>query len=292
MNKLLTIFTPTYNRKEKLKYLYDSLCRQTNKNFKWLVIDDGSTDETKDLIKSFITEKKIEIQYYFQENSGKMKSHNKAVEMCTTELFLCVDSDDYLVDNAVEIILNIMDKPRMTNEKIIGLLAYRNNKVSFIENDKDRFKKLRLLNLQQLYDNNYSGETTLVFKTKIIRKYPFIIYENERFIQEKTVYNILDQLGKYIFFPENITIMEYQPDGISNNVKKILINNPKGSFYYYNQNMKYEKRKLKNLRNAANAISYGLLSNYNIKYIMKEYKYMKILASPIGIYLYIKRKNQ
>ena len=96
MNKLkrLTIFTPTYNRDQLLPKLYASLCQQTNKNFVWSIVDDGSTDGTKSLIREYINENKIDIVYFYQKNSGKYVAHNTGVLRCTTELILCVDSDD------------------------------------------------------------------------------------------------------------------------------------------------------------------------------------------------------
>ncbi len=292
MSVLLTIFTPTYNRKDKLTRLYNSLCNQINKEFKWLIIDDGSTDGTKKLIDSFIEKGNILIEYHFQKNSGKMKAHNKGVEICGTPLFLCVDSDDYLVENSVEIILKVMSKKRVDDKKIIGILAYKStNKKRLMEEENIQFENLNQLTLQELYKNNYSGETTLVFKTEIIKNYPFIIYEGEKFIQEKTVYDLLDKIGKYIFFPENITIFEYQRDGYTNNIRKIMANNPKGAFHYYTELIKGEEKILSNLKNAANAVSYGFLAKYKYKLIFQEFKSFKIITIPIALYLYLKRKK-
>ena len=91
--KRLTIFTPTYNRAYILPKLYDSLCEQTCQDFDWLIVDDGSTDHTKELVGDWIKEKKISIRYVCQENGGKMRAYNKAVSLTETELFVCIDSD-------------------------------------------------------------------------------------------------------------------------------------------------------------------------------------------------------
>lgn len=292
MDKLLTIFTPTYNRKDKLIRLYNSLCNQTNKGFKWLIIDDGSTDETKELIDLFIEESNILIEYYFQNNSGKMKAHNKAVKICDTPLFLCVDSDDYLIKNAVDIILKVMSKKRMDDKKIIGMLAYKTSEREMLVEDKNiGVETLNQVTLQELYKNKYSGETTLVFKTEVIKKYPFVIYEGEKFIQEKTVYDLLDKVGKYIFLPENLTIFEYQKDGYTNNIRNIMVNNPKGAFHYFNEAIKSEKSKLRNFKNIVNAVAYGFLANYKWKAIFKEYRLYKAILAPIAFYIYLKKKK-
>ena len=105
--KTLTIFTPTYNRADILNKAYKSLKRQTNKDFIWLVVDDGSIDNTEDVVKGWIDENIIEIKYIKKENGGKHTAYNVAVENTSTELIMiALDSDDYLSDDAVEIILD------------------------------------------------------------------------------------------------------------------------------------------------------------------------------------------
>ena len=105
LNPTITIFTPTYNRAYTLDKLYQSLVAQTSKDFCWLVVDDGSTDNTEQLIASYIDEGLLDIRYIKQENGGKQRAWNTAVANCTTELFYCLDSDDYFVPDAVESLL-------------------------------------------------------------------------------------------------------------------------------------------------------------------------------------------
>jgi glycosyltransferase involved in cell wall biosynthesis len=102
----ITVFTPTYNRAYILDRVYKSLINQTNKSFVWLIVDDGSTDNTESLVKKWIKEDKIEIKYYKQKNGGKQRAHNKAVKLTDTDLFICLDSDDYFTKDAIEILLN------------------------------------------------------------------------------------------------------------------------------------------------------------------------------------------
>lgn len=101
----LTVFTPTYNRAYIIKNVYDSLVLQTEKNFEWLVIDDGSSDNTEELIKSLIEEKKIHIRYEKKENGGQHTALNRAIEEARGKMLMIVDSDDYLKPNAVERVL-------------------------------------------------------------------------------------------------------------------------------------------------------------------------------------------
>lgn len=99
---MITVFTPTYNRGYIIKQLYDSLILQSYKDFEWLVIDDGSTDDTEELFKSFIAEQKLNIHYLKIENGGKHRAINKGVILAQGKYFFIVDSDDYLHNNALE----------------------------------------------------------------------------------------------------------------------------------------------------------------------------------------------
>ena len=102
---MITIFTPVYNRKDTLLRLYESLKRQTVKEFQWIVVDDGSTDGTKELMADFTREEAVDIIYEYQENSGKMRAVNRGVQLAQGEYFFIVDSDDYITDNSIELIM-------------------------------------------------------------------------------------------------------------------------------------------------------------------------------------------
>ena len=124
--KEITIFTPTYNRANLLTRLYQSLKMQTCREFQWLIVDDGSTDDTKNIVEKFIQEDKIVIKYYYQKNSGKHVAHNLGVKMCNTELFCCVDSDDYLTNDAVQTVLECWGKIAIDKKPLLsGIVAYR-----------------------------------------------------------------------------------------------------------------------------------------------------------------------
>ena len=122
LNKI-TIFTPTYNRAHTLKRLYESIKVQKYPDFEWIIIDDGSSDGTNELVKSFIDENVIKIKYFFQENSGKHIAINKGIEEASGNLFFMVDSDDYITPDA----LNIIDKWEETidGEKYIGIAGLK-----------------------------------------------------------------------------------------------------------------------------------------------------------------------
>lgn len=220
----VTIFTPTYNRAKNLKKLYKSLIRQNNKNFKWIIVDDGSTDNTFEVVKNFKQEKLVEIIYYKQENLGKHIAHNKGVEMCDTELFFCVDSDDYLTENAIKVILDNIEE----NKESIGIVAlkgYSKNNVmgNFMP------KKIKSSTLSDLY-NIYGkkGETALIFKTRYLKENYFPRFNNEKFLSEEILYNKLDDIGYLSVVNEIIYIMEYLDDGMTKNYIKLWRNSPNG----------------------------------------------------------------
>ena len=127
----VTIFTPTYNRIKELINLYESLKEQTNVNFKWIVVDDGSTDGTKEIMLKLKEQSQFDITYYYQNNSGKHIAHNKAVELCDTQYFICVDSDDILEKNAVDIIYKSLYN---LNKSLIGIIFPRKNRDNVLDN--------------------------------------------------------------------------------------------------------------------------------------------------------------
>ena len=121
MDKTLTIFTPAYNRAYTLHKCYESLKRQTNKNFKWMIIDDGSTDNTVDLVAKWKEKSDFEIIYIYKQNGGMHTAHNTAYQNIDTELNVCIDSDDYLTDDAIDKILSFWEENK--DEKYGGIIA-------------------------------------------------------------------------------------------------------------------------------------------------------------------------
>lgn len=235
--KLLTIFTPTYNRGYTLGRLYVSLQRQINKAFRWLIIDDGSTDNTADLVNNWQREGIIDICYYYQENAGKSEAHNVGVKLTKTVLFACVDSDDYLTDDAVETIINVWRKK--TTSECIGILGYRrgrNEILTKFDNDCVEYDTLR-----GFYDKGMTGDTFLIYRTDIIKKYKFPQFKGEKFVPEAYLYDLLDSEGKLYILRKAVYVCEYLPDGYTRNMRRIIKKNPRGYMAYINQRIKLDK---------------------------------------------------
>lgn len=232
--KDITVFTPTYNRGKLLQRLYESLCKQTNQNFIWIIIDDGSTDETSEIVKKFILDEKINIEYLYQKNSGKHVAHNKAVKMAKTELFFCVDSDDYLTDKAIQLILEKWNSVEH-KDNIGGIVAYRGyDETSIIGNVFPNENGID--SLTNLHQNGKVGDTALIFRTDVLREYPFPCFENEKFLRESIAYDMIDKKYNLIILKKIIYIGEYLSNGLSKNATNYEMASPKGAaLYRYNE---------------------------------------------------------
>ena len=237
---MITIFTPTYNRAYSLSRLYNSLKKQTFQNFEWLIIDDGSTDNTKELVSDFIKENLISIRYFFQENGGKHRAINKAVTLAKGELFFIVDSDDWLPDNSLKIIENyyLQIKNSEFFAGVVGCKATEDLKISGTTFEGEvidgTFLERKKLNI--------NGEKAEVFKTDLLKKYPFPEFEGENFISEAIVWNKIAYDGyKVRFFNEIVYFFEYQLDGLSENLRNNYKNNPIGYLTYVAQELNFLK---------------------------------------------------
>lgn len=211
----LTIFTPTYNRKNELLNLFESLQRQSNLNFEWLIVDDGSTDNTATIVKQFEKKAKFNIKYTYQQNSGKYVAHNRATELCNTEYFICIDSDDILENNAIAIINEYISKIK---EELIGVVFPRKSihYMPEIWNKIDKF--IDIVDLKYIY--KIKDETSILIKTRYLKKEKFPIIEKEKFMSEEILYQKLAKYGKFEFVNKPISIYEYKEDGLTKNLYK------------------------------------------------------------------------
>ena len=190
MERLITIFTPTYNRAYTLPKLYESLKTQTNQNFDWVIVDDGSTDDTEVLIKSFIDEEIIKITYVRQKNQGKHIAINTGVALAKGDFFIVIDSDDYLLENCIETCYALIE--RVKEENIAGF--------TFIRFTEDiQYDTTKYNNKMWFYDEEgefhweHWGEMAFCYKTEIAQKYAFPQFEGEKFCPESLVHR---RIGK------------------------------------------------------------------------------------------------
>lgn len=252
--KLLTVFTPTYNRGYCLRNLYESLKRQTSNNFLWLVIDDGSVDNTKELCLEFQKENRVEIVYYYQQNGGKHVAHNNAVKICQTELFLCVDSDDILSDQAVETIENAYNA--IKTEHILGMYMRRvyKNGENVAKTYPDGVNRVGITDLYHSYD--FHGDTAIILKASLIKNCSFPVYPEERFVSEVVFYNQLNSIAPMVLFEDPIYICEYLEDGYTYNTERLMISNPYGSATANLSEAVYGKKLLYRVKNYAQYLAF------------------------------------
>ena len=225
---MITIFTPTFNRKNELVRLYHSLCNQSSKEFIWYVIDDGSSDGTDDYIKSIIENCPFEIIYNFQENSGKHVAINRALDNCKTDFMICVDSDDYLREDAVAVLNQYVGR-KDTNECLanVGPRFSENNGIS-----NWNCSMPNTVLFSDIYNKyKYHGETYMLWNLSFFTNIRFPVFCNERFVPESAIYDILDRNSTVYICNEKIYFSDYQNDGLTRNSKSSFVNNRRGYAY-------------------------------------------------------------
>lgn len=222
----ITILTPTYNRAAYLPRLYESLKAQTNRDFVWLVVDDGSEDDTEALIASY-GQQDVEICYVRQKNGGKHTALNRGIARIQSELTFIVDSDDYLPDNAVEIILAYHEKYRGTP----GLCGY-----SFLRCHGDGrvntayFPSDELIGsyAQVRINGGIGGDKAEVFYTDILKEYPFPVFPGETFMPEDAVWMRMSGPYQMVHINKNIYYCDYLEGGLTNTGRRMKVHSPRG----------------------------------------------------------------
>ncbi|MBD5282989.1 MAG: glycosyltransferase family 2 protein [Bacteroides sp.] len=228
---LVTIFTPTYNRAQTIIRTYNSLLEQSSKDFEWLIIDDGSTDNTSQLIEDLIKNADFPIRYILKKNGGKHTAHNEALKHAEGDLFFTVDSDDWLPQDAISNIKILNDKicndPKLSG--IIGLKQFSDGSIigsCFPET-------LSRKSFGELAEAGIRGEWSIVFKTDLIKRYPFPVIQNEKFMPEGILYEKIGKDEKFLVENTVFTTCEYQPDGLSSNPQTLMVKNPGAYFLYF-----------------------------------------------------------
>lgn len=209
---MITVFTPTYNRAYLLPRLYESLKSQTFKDFEWLLVDDGSTDGTQDLVDGWIKEQLINIRYYYQENGGKHRAINRGAPLAKGEWFFIVDSDDYLPDNSLEIANKWMNtvEDDYSIAGVCGLIEI-DGWIPDVHFDYLDISPLEIKHIIKV-------DKAEIFKTKILQNYPFPNFTGENFCAESLIVNRIGLSYNIRYFNEVIYKCKYLCDGLSNNV--------------------------------------------------------------------------
>jgi glycosyltransferase involved in cell wall biosynthesis len=289
--KSITVFTPTFNRAYLLPRLYKSLYEQSSKDFLWLIIDDGSTDETVMLVDEWILENKIQIQYVYKENGGMHTGHNLAYSLIKTELNICIDSDDFMPVNSIEKILNksqsIIGKKNLAG--IAGLDATSDGHIIGTKFPIDK----KVGDLYSLYQKNIiKGDKKIVLKTKIVNKYkPYPEYKSEKLVPLGILYLMIGLDYDFLFVNEVYCIVEYQNQGSSQTIVKQYFQSPRGFMFARKIRIQHSNSKKDIFKNLIHlGVCFFILLDF--KLVLKDNKYpvFTILLLPLAflLYLYLK----
>ena len=294
MEKLITILTATYNRAHLLHDLYHSLQKQTLQAFEWMIIDDGSTDRTKELIQGWLVDNNtFNIQYHYIINGGKNRAINYGVKHIITPYTLIIDSDDYLTEDAIEFLSNRLIGLEK-EENIAGIAGLRgideNNPLNQVDFPKDKYIICNNLDRKQYHLEKDSNE---VYRTSILLNHPFVVWENEKFSPEEIVWNQIALEGYSLHWYNKVTcIVRYQEGGLTKDSFNLIKKNPMGYAMMYKQRVALCATLKSKIYNASQMIAYAILGK-QIPYIFKGNNLLiTILAVPIGFLLSIRRKIQ
>lgn len=251
---LVTVFTPTYNRAKLLARLYESLCRQTCTDFEWLIVDDGSSDDTHCIVKGFMQDGNhpFSIRYIYKENGGKHTAINTGVKQAEGELLFIADSDDKLPDSAIETIKDVYSGIENDN----GFAGVCGLDMDFNGNVIGNGLYTKLIDASSLEIRNkfgVTGDMKEVFRTAVLKEFPFPEIQGERFCPEALVWNRIATKYKLRFFNKAIYSVEYQQGGLTSNIVQIRMKSPVASMMTYAEMTQYKEIPIKQkIRSAIN----------------------------------------
>lgn len=280
----LTVFTPAYNRAHTLPRTYESLLAQDCKDFVWLIVDDGSQDNTADLVRQWQEKDNgFEIRYVYKENGGMHTAHNTAYEFIDTELNTCIDSDDCLAVGAVSKILNRWaDVWEKGYAGIVALDADMDGNVI----GKGFPEGMTETTLMDYYAAGGSGDKKLVYRTAVIKQYPpYPVFEGERYVCISSLYTLIDQDYKLSVLPEVVCNVDYQPDGHSTSMFREYMRSPQGFAYLRKMCMPLRTSKWEVFTDCIHYVSSCIFAG-DIHFLRESpRKVATVLAIPLGIAL-------
>lgn len=228
---MITVLTPTYNRMNTLPRLFDSLCAQSNRAFEWLVVDDGSTDGTENLVHEITSDRDFPTRYVRQSNGGKHVAINTGVSLAKGDWILIVDSDDALTDDAIERLYQAISenadsdlsgvcfRKALFDGTLLGVAGVEEGGMFLHPTEAGLF---------------FKGDLAYAFCTSALKRHPFPIVKGEKFVPELYIWNKIGDEGKILYFPNKVIYLcEYLADGYSKNFTTNLKRNPRGFLMFY-----------------------------------------------------------
>lgn len=286
MKPLLTVFTPAFNRADCLRRCYESLRGQTCREFIWLVVDDGSSDGTGELVRGWMQEGELEIRYHYQENGGMHTAHNAAYELVETELNVCLDSDDRMPEDAVASILEFWK--RHGNDRVTGL-AGLDADVETGELIGTAFEAdARETTLTGFYAAGGRGDKKLVYRTALMKQLPpYPVFPGEKYVGLGYKYMLADRIAPLLTMNKVLCLVEYREDGSSRNMFRQYVLNPRGFAFLRKEGMQYQPSRLRRFLEAAHYVSASLLAR-NPRFLQESPRpWLTLAAVPLGAALMI-----
>lgn len=289
MNKpILTVFTPAYNRADLLTRCYESMCKQTNKNFIWMIVDDGSTDNTREISESWVKNTKdFQVIYIYKENGGLHTAYNTAIANIDTELCVCIDSDDFMPDNAVELILDFWEKNGSDEYAgIVGLDFDMDGNVI-----GDMLPDIKSVNLIGLFTGKYNivnGDRTNVVRTELYKKYaPMKVFKGEKNFNPHYMHLQISQEYDFLVLNENLRFVDYQETGMSNSMLKQYKSSPNSFAEIRKLYLSFKDTSLKfKIKHSIHLASSCILAKKTMSSVKDNpYKLLSVIALPFGFVL-------
>ena len=286
-----TVFTPTYNRAYLLHRVHDSLLEQTFKDFEWVIVDDGSTDNTQDLVNAWIEQAPFTIRYYFQDNGGKHRAFNHGVREAKGRFFLTFDSDDACTPNALERLLfhwdTIPAQDRKRFSAVTALSKTADGVVIGTHFPKEVFDS-DSVTVKDKY--GAKGDKWGFQRTDVLMEFPFPEIEGETFITESIVWNRIGMKYKTRYINESLQIKEYMSDGLTVNGTRVRVQNPRGSLLYDQERLSVCRMLVDRVKTAINYLRYALHAGCAWKSLLRVPGSRTLLALlfPVSALMYVK----
>lgn len=284
MKPLLTVFTPAFNRADCLRHCYESLRKQTCRDFIWLVVDDGSSDGTGDLVKEWMRDGELEIQYHYKENGGMHTAHNAAYELVSTELNVCLDSDDRMPEDAVASILEFWE--RHGSDRVAGMAGLdadaATGKLIGTPFEEDAGETT----LNGFYAAGGRGDKKLVYRTALMKQLPpYPVFSGEKYVGLGYKYMLADRLAPLLTMNKVLCLVEYREDGSSRNMFRQYVLNPRGFAFLRKEGMRYQPARRRRFMEAVHYVSASLLAR-NPRFLRESPRpFLTLAAIPFGVAL-------
>ena len=288
----ITVFTPTYNRAHTLRRLYDSLLEQ-NGSFEWVVVDDGSTDATAELVASFASENRVPIRYIYKENGGKHTALNEGIRQAGREYFLCLDSDDCLAPGAIEALWECIGQTGAD-----GMIAYKSMMDTDARIGPEFPEGLTQSTLFELINiHNCAGDRTLVYRTDILLQNLIPEPEGVKFFPETYLYDRFDEAHSCVLLRRSICRCEYQEGGYSDSFRMLMIRNAAAMKWFYAARIDLPCSFSVRYGNLYRYVAFSLLAPGKTGKYRGKYRHLLVLGVPMGlamfaVYAYLRMRDR